>query len=241
MHQPPYGNPDGGWGGAVAEPRSAYAPSTKPTPCGPDNAEGLNQPDPHIFVEPAPFESGAGADPAWARGRDAVQRPPVVVPGQCPHRVRWRDLKAASRAVFVLVAVLVFTSLLEAAFGLLFGGVMLAAGIDMSELSMVVLGPAIVVMAAMLLVGFLACAGAWRRLHEPGRFGCVLSTIASPLVLVFLGLWAIGSGWPWLMLFVAPPVAPMIVLWWFRSATYSRETCASYPWLPPRLAALRRS
>jgi hypothetical protein len=70
--------------------------------------------DPLIYVEPAPFE--VVADPDWAHARVAAPSP-VVVPGRCPHRLRWRDLRAVSRIVLVLVSVLVWATLPSAVLG----------------------------------------------------------------------------------------------------------------------------
>lgn len=201
-------------------------------------------PGPRITVEPAPFEPGAGADTGWAHGRRAANRAApfrVVAPGECPHRLSVRDLKGSNRIAFVLAAVPVFGTALQSLLSLVFGGVMVGIGFGESDATMLLVGSAMAVLAAMLVVGFVACVRTWRGLHRPELAVCVLGTIAPPLILAFVAMLAYGGGWPWLMPLVVPPVAPMLVLWYFRTVLHSRETCADYPWLPARILAMRRT
>ena len=201
-------------------------------------------PGPLITVEPAPFAPGAGEDPGWAQGRSVATfrgaSHPVVAPGECRHRVRVRDLQGPKQIVFFLVAVPVYGSALLSLLSLLFGGVMVGKGFGESDAVMIVRGSVMAVLAATLVFGFVACVRVWLGLHRPGRAVCVLSTVASPLILVFVAMLAFGGGEPWLMLLVVPPVAPMLALWYFRAVLYSRGTCGSYPWLPAKILAMRR-
>ncbi|MFG3341701.1 hypothetical protein [Glycomyces sp. NPDC048151] len=195
------------------------------------------RPDPLITVEAAPPD--AGEDAGWIRGRRAAEfRAPsrlVVAPGECPHRVRVRDLQGPTQIAFVLAAVPVFGSALMSLGSLLFGGVMVGMGVDGPDATMIVVGAVMAFLAAVLLFGAVVCVRVWRGLHRPGLAVCVSSTAAPPLILVFVALLAFGGGQPWLMLLVAPPVGPMIVLWYFRAVLHPRETCADYPWLPSDL------
>lgn len=199
---------------------------------------GPDRPDPLITVEPAPFAPGAAQDAGWARLGAAD--PQAIAPGGCPHRVRVRELKAPMQILFTVTALLVCGSALVALAGLLFTGVMVGIAIgDWHPVGYVLL-PLLAGLFGQMLFGFIACVRVWRRLHRPGLLVCVLSTIAPPLVLAFVALIA-DSTTPWLMLAVVPPVAPMIVLWYCRSALYSARTCAGHPWLPPQIHAMRRA
>lgn len=197
-------------------------------------------PGPIITVEPAPFEPGAGEDPGWAHGRLAASYR-AVAPGACPHRVRVRDLKGHMQFVFLVVVLLVYGSGLLSLGSLLFGGVMVGMSVGEADAVMLLVGSVMATLAAALVFGFVACVRVWRGLHQPGLAVCVLSTVAPPLILLFVAMLAFGGGLPWLMLLVVPPVAPMIALWYFRAVLYPRETCAGHPRLPTTIIAkLRR-
>jgi hypothetical protein len=196
-------------------------------------------PGPLITVEPAPFESDAGEESGWAHGR-RVAAYRAVAPGECPHRISVRDLQGSKQIVFLLAAVPVYGSALQSLLSLVFGGVMIGKGFGESDAMMILVGSVMAVLAATLVVGFVACVRVWRGLHRPELAVCVLSTVVSPLILAFVAALAYGGGWPWLMLLVVPPVAPMLVLWYFRTVLHSRETCAGYPWLPASILAMRR-
>lgn len=198
------------------------------------------RPEPLITVEPAPFSPGTDRDPEWAHARYAAA-PRNVLPGRCPHRVRVRDLKASKRFVFMLVAPLLYGSLLEGGAGLLFGGVMVGLAIDESAPAALILGSIFLLLAAALVFGFVGCVVAWRGLHRPGLPVCVLSTVVPPLILVFVALVLLGGGPAVLVVLVVAPVVPMIVLWYFRAVLNSRSTCAHYPWLPMKIARMIRA
>lgn len=198
--------------------------------------QGPDRPDPLITVEPAPFASEAGNDPGWAHARHIAPFR-VVAPGECPHRVRVRDLKASRKIVFLLAALPVYGSALLSLVGMPFGGLMVGMGAADSDLTMLVVGAVMAALAAALVFGFVACVRVWRRLHRPGLLVCVLSSAVLPLALFFGGALAFGFSLPWLLV-AAPPVAPMIVLWYFRAVLHPRETCANYPWLPLKILAM---
>lgn len=196
------------------------------------------RPDPLIYVEPAPFEPGVGEGPeATPRVRDTALLAPAAA-FRCPHRVHWWDLKVADRIGFVLVALLVYAAMVLALAGLPFGFLMAVTGLAERSLVGSVVGSAIVAIGALLLAGAVTCHRVWRRLHRPGLLICVLGTVTPPLTLAFLAVMVLGGGWPWLVLFVVPSVAVMLLLWGFRAVLYSGGTCRSYPWLPPKIASM---
>jgi hypothetical protein len=198
------------------------------------------RPDPVIYVEPAPFEPGVGEsleDRARVRDTALIAPAPAL---RCPHRVNWWDLKAADRIVFALVVLLIWAAAVMAMAGLPFGIALSLLGWLQEDLIGFLIGVALLAIGGLLLSGVVVCHRVWRRLHRPGLLVCALNTLAPPLVLAFVGYMVLEGAWPWLVLFVVPPVAPMIVLWWFRSVLYSGATCVGHQWLPPRIAGMLR-
>ncbi|MEV3935397.1 hypothetical protein AB0K52_05375 [Glycomyces sp. NPDC049804] len=196
------------------------------------------RPDPVIYVEPAPFEPGVGEgleDRARVRDTALIAPAPAL---RCPHRVNWWDLQAANRIGFVLVVLLVWAAAVMALAGLPFGIALTLLGYLQEDLPGFLFGVALSAIGALLLSGVVVCHRVWRRLHRPGLLVCALNTFTPPLVLVFVGYMVLEGAWPWLVVFVVPPVAEMIVLWWFRSVLYSGATCVGHPWLPPTIAAM---
>jgi hypothetical protein len=194
--------------------------------------------DPIITVEAVP--NGVDRDPGWTHARLSVAKRPAE-PVRCRHRVRWRDLKGAWQFVFALVAALVFGTALLALAGLFWAVLLLSIGVGGSREAAFVLTPAMAVVSVQLLFGFAACHRTWNKLHRPGTAVCVLNSVVTVPVLVITGVLSSAFALPWLMLIVLPPLVPMMVLLYFRSALYPPARCAEYPWLPPKILAMRET
>jgi hypothetical protein len=201
------------------------------------NSLEADPPEPLITVEPAPSED-RGAD--WAHAQHLGPHP-VAPPGRCPHRVRVRDLKASSKIVFTLTVPLMCGSALLGFAGLIFGLLMTGAGFAKAEPALFIIGPIIVVASAVFESGFIVCVRVWRGLHKPGRLVCVLNTVAPAMLLMLAAFLKLGGGPAWLFLFGVPPMAVMVVLWYFRAVLYHPGTCGYHPWLPVRIQQLVKS
>ncbi|MFC3493542.1 hypothetical protein [Glycomyces rhizosphaerae] len=195
------------------------------------------QNDPLITVEAV--APGVKREPGWALARlAAVKR--AVKPTPCRHRVRWRDLQGSKKIHVALVAVMLYVAVLVALCGLFFTVVLASVGVRGANPAALVLAPVLAAVSVQLLVSFAACHRTWYKLHRPGIVMCALSTVVPLPILLITGIVGTAFGLGWLMILVVPPLAPMLVLWWFRSALYELETCEEYPWLPPKILAMRK-
>jgi hypothetical protein len=187
-------------------------------------------PDPLITVEPAP-SGHRGAD--WTHAQNAAPIPvPVVVPAECPHRVKARDLKASNKLVFAIAAILVYASGFLGFASLPFAVAAAIVSMLKPDVKSFIAFVALTLLTRMLIAGFFACLRVWKRLHRPDLIAFALGTIAPAAVFAIIGFMLTRGGPAWVLLFGVPPVAVMIVLWYFRAVLYPRETCANYPWLP---------
>jgi MFS family permease len=187
-----------------------------------------------VAVEPVVTEQG------WVPG---VAGPPrsSAAPGPCPHRIRWRDLKTTWKLLFAAIAVLVSGTLPLAFIGLFVaGGLFVAVGIAESDTLALIFAVILAAAVTPLLVGFVSYVRIWRRLHRPGLLVCVLTTVATLLMAGGAGAAAIATPDVWVIALVIPPLALVVVLWYFRAVLYPRSTCADYPWFPARVLTLLR-
>ena len=200
--------------------------------------------DEHRITVEVEYVSGAGSgDPGWYGTAEHTAEPylPDVPDGPCGHRVRWRELQTFWRIVFWFsAAMLAVTALAEvivvfAAAAL--SGLAFAAG----GMTMYVLCLTLLVMAMFLSIGVVAAVRVGLRLHQPGKLVCILASVGCGLFLATALLVASGTFKGGAVLLVLPPLTLTAALWYFRSSLYPSDTCAEYPWLPPRILAMLRA
>jgi hypothetical protein len=193
-------------------------------------------PDPLITVEPAP-SGHRGAD--WAHAQNAgPMLVPVAAPVECPHRVKVRDLKGANQIVFAVAAPLVFASGLLGFAALPFAIAAAIVSTVEPEVPSFIGSEVLALIAWMLIAGFLACLRVWKQLHRPDMTACVSSAIASAAMFAAFAFMMTHGSPAWMLLFGVPPVAVMVVLWYFRAVLYHPSTCGYHPWLPVRIQQL---
>jgi hypothetical protein len=190
--------------------------------------------DPQISVEAASDAPVSG----WAE--------PILTKterSRCTHWVRYADLNAKGRARRALSVTAFWSCWVVVPVGLFVGVMAFAEGIDSESGLVALVGLALSWGFALQAVSAVALALTWRRLHRPKYF--VVGIAASGYTALLLGLGLsmaiVGSHHAMLVAAALPYGWMLWQLIEFRKTLYRRDTCRSYPWLPPAIVAMLKS
>jgi hypothetical protein len=219
------------------EPPRSDDPSEGPLPGGsaevphPDGPAEPPRADPQIFVEAVP---NAGAE-GWTE--------PVLTRTErhrCPHWVRYADLNAKGRIRRMLAALAIWMSWAVIVTGLFVGLASVAEGLEADGELAAIGGLAIIGGLVVQAVSTVSLTMVWRRMHPPSDLTIVLGVNGYLLLLIGLGLFlAIADSLFPVAAVAAMPYAYILgQLIAFRNELYPRETCRTYPGLPPAIHAL---
>lgn len=190
---------------------------------------------PVVTVEAAPF--AATSAPDWIA--PAGPAAPLVVPrAYCPHRYRFRDLRARGRLGVVGAKIAIAVNWFFVFVGIFGGMGVLIGGLTDADRPEAFAGFVMISGAVLLAVGNVALAHALEWLHRPNDVVIVLSSIGFMLFLVGTVLFVLRAEVLGLMLFALPGAFVTGTLWWFRSALYDRRTCHTHPGFSPAIRAM---